>query len=129
MKRNPRNFDISRKQAMHAEPVAFPPVRTENKDGKFHVTVEFVRPRWQRVLGADKTCERTFGLDAYGQEVYNACDGNTSVNDIVQHFAKKHHIDRAEAEQNVTTFLKTLIGKGLIGIPLNDFREQQTEAG
>ena len=120
MKRNPKRLDFNRKQALEAKPVAFPPVRTETKGEKLYVTLEFVRPRWQRVLGADKLCERTFGLDAYGQQVYAACDGNTTVRAIINRFAKKHNIDPAEAERNLTTFLKTLIGKGLVGIPLAD---------
>lgn len=120
MKRNPKQFDFNRKQALDAKPVAFPPVRTETKGEKFYVTLEFVRPRWQRVLGADKLCERSFGLDAYGREVYDACDGKTPVRTLIKRFAKKNHIDPAEAERNLTMFLKTLIGKGLIGIPLAD---------
>jgi hypothetical protein len=127
MKRNPRQTGINRQQALDAAPVAFPPVRTEKKKGKLYVTVEFVRPHWQRFLGADKLCERTFGLDAYGQEVYAACDGKTPVNRIIDRFAKKHHIDPSEAELNVTTFLKTLIGKGLVGIPLTDQKIPITE--
>jgi len=120
MKRNPTHLDFDRKRALEAKPVAFPPVRTETKDGKMYVTLEFVRPRWQRILGADKLCERSFGLDAYGRDVYDACDGKTPVNVIIKRFAKKYHIDPAEAERNLTMFLKTLIGKGLVGIPLTD---------
>jgi len=120
MKRNPKLPDYSRKQALEAKPVAFPPVRKEMKGEKLYVTLEFVRPRWQRVLGADKLCERSFGLDAYGREVYAACDGKTPVKTIIRRFAKKNHIDPAEAERNLTMFMKTLIGKGLIGIPLAD---------
>jgi hypothetical protein len=127
MKRNPKHLDLSQEQAMQVTPIAFPPVRTEEKENKLYVTLEFVRPNWQRFLGADKLCERTFGLDAYGREVYHACDGEHSVRAIIQHFARKHRLDRAEAELNVTTFLKTLIGKGLVGIPLQDSKATQME--
>lgn len=126
MKRNPK-IGLSRNDAMSAAPVAFPPIRTEQKNGKLYVTVEFERPRWQRVIGADRKCERTFGLDLYGQEVYAACNGRTSVKKIVKRFAKVHHVDTAEAELNVTTFLKTLITKGLVGIPMNDPAEHAME--
>jgi hypothetical protein len=122
MKRNPKSTSggLGRSQAMNAAPVAFPPLKTERKEGKLYVTVELERPLWQRVLGGDPACERTFGLDAFGQEVYGACDGNTSVNEIVKRFSKHHQLNQAEAELNVTTFLKTLISKGLIGIPLEE---------
>ena len=44
MKRNPKSLGLNREQALTAAPVAFPPVRTEKKEGKLYVTVEFVRP-------------------------------------------------------------------------------------
>jgi hypothetical protein len=109
---------LSRDSALGAAPVTFPPIRTEQKEGKLYVTVAFARPRWQQWLGGEETCERSFGLDAFGQEIYHACDGQQSVRDIIDSFAAKHHLHPAEAELNVTTFLKTLISKGLIGIPL-----------
>lgn len=111
---------LGREQSMNAKPVAFPPLHTEENGEKLYVTVQLTRPRWQRILGGDPAAERTFGLDAFGREVYTACDGNTSVNEIVRQFSKNHHINQAEAELNVTTFLKTLISKGLIGIPLEE---------
>ncbi len=111
---------LAREQSMNAMPIAFPTLNKEEKGGKLYVTVQLIRPRWQRFLGGDPACERTFGLDAFGQEVYGACDGNTTVTEIVTQFSKNHHINQAEAELNVTTFLKTLIGKGLIGIPLEE---------
>jgi hypothetical protein len=107
---------IERGAALAAVPVRVPPERTEEKDGKLYVTMKFRRPGWQRFLGADRKCERSFGLDAYGQEVYACCDGETRVKDIVGAFAREHHLSKAEAETAVTTFLRTLMSKGLVGM-------------
>ncbi len=106
---------IDRRQAaLDARPHAAPPVRTERRDGKLYVTVKFRRPSWQRWLGADALCERTFGLDAHGQDVYQWCDGTRTVQDVVRRFAGKNRISLPEAELNVTRFLRTLLTKGLI---------------
>lgn len=107
---------LGRDQALAAMPVKAPPVKTERKGEKLYVTVRFERPGWQRLLGADRTCRRTFGLDPYGQEVYEACNGRTAVRAIVERFAAGHHLSAPEAELAVTTFLKTLMSKGLIGM-------------
>ncbi len=109
----------ARNAALGARPVRPPPVRTEEKDGKLYVTVRFDRPRWQRVLGADDSCERTFGLDAYGQRVYHACDGSRTVHDVVRLFADATRVSLPEAEMAVTKFIKTLMSKGLVAMEMD----------
>lgn len=126
MKKQPT---ISRETALSIAPVQRPAVKVESRNGKRYVTVEFERPRWQRFLGSDRLCRRTFGLDAYGQKVYDNCDGRTPVKQIVRRFAEKHKISVAEAEVSVTLFLKTLISKGLVGIPVPARSEKETSNG
>jgi len=111
-----RRLNIDRRAALQACPARAPAVRKEKKDGKLYVTVEFERPSWQRMLGAERLCKRTFGLDAYGREVYAYCNGKRPVEQIVRRFARSHNLSLAEAETAVTTFLKTLTAKGLVGI-------------
>lgn len=109
---------LDRKTAMSGHPVQLPFKRREEKDGKFYVTIEFRRPRWQQVMGADAVCERSFGLDAYGREVYDACDGKTNVSRIVKNFARNHKLSVVEAEVAVSSFLTTLMKRGMIGIEM-----------
>lgn len=100
--------------ALRARPRRVPPARLEEKAGKLYVTVRFQRPAWQRVLGAERIGERTFGLDPYGRRVYESCDGERSVEAIVAHFAVAVRVSLPEAELVVTRFLRTLVSKGLI---------------
>ncbi len=116
-KRKPK---LGRASAMKARPVHLPVIRTEERDGKRYVTVDFMRPRWQQLLGASRKCSKTFGLDVYGQEVYDACDGRSNVKKIAKGFASSHHVSVAEAELSVTTFLKTLVSKGLVGMEVRE---------
>lgn len=113
-----RRANISRSTALAAVPVQVPHARTEEKNGKLYVTVKYRRPGWQRLLGADEECDRTYGLDQYGREVYTGCNGKAAVSTIVKRFAKQHALSRPEAEKAVTTFLKTLMARGLIGMEL-----------
>ena len=103
---------------MSAIPVKANVLKTEHKNGKVYLTVAFARPGWQRLMGAERICERTFGLDAYGKEVYGLCNGKHSVQRCVEMFARNHHLSIPEAELAVTAFFKTLIKKGLIAIAL-----------
>lgn len=111
---------IDRFDAMTSIPVKGPVVKTEKKDKKVYVTIEIERPGWQRVLGADRKCQRTFGLDTYGQEVYELCNGKNTVAKNVKLFAKQHHLSIPEAEVSVTAFLKTLMKKGLVGMAVKE---------
>lgn len=109
----------ARQAALKGRPVQLPPVRREEKNGKLYVTVRFKRPGWQRVLGAEETCKRTFGLDAYGRQVYAGCNGKRTVEEIIGVFAGDNRISRPEAEMAVTRFMKTLISKGLIAVEMD----------
>jgi hypothetical protein len=100
---------------MGARPARRPAVQTRPREGGgLLVTVTLRRPRWQCWLGAPEQFEKTFGLDAIGRWVYEQCDGARSVRKIVQAFATKHGVTLAEAEIAVTTFLKTLMSKGVV---------------
>lgn len=107
---------LDRDAALAARPVRLPELRREEKEGKLYVTVRLERPRWQRWLGAEATCERTFGLDAYGREVLEMCTGDRTVNTLIERFARNHRLSIPEAEASVTTFLQTLMRKGLVGM-------------
>jgi len=103
---------------MNGRPHRLPAVRQEEKNDKLYVTVLFERAKWQRLLGADQTCERTFGLDGYGQRVYASCDGKRTVKQIVERFANQTHVSVPEAEMAVAQFLRTLLSKGLVAMEM-----------
>jgi hypothetical protein len=120
-KQAPKSADSSsaRQSAMQARPHRLPAVRAEEKDGKLHVTVRFVRPRWQRLLGAAERAERTFGLDAYGRRVYASCDGQRTVEQVCTEFSEQTGVSLPEAEMAVTRFLRTLMMKGLVAMEMD----------
>ena len=111
--------EISRESALDARPLRRDAVRsTVEGNGELSVVVEFERAGWLKRLDGKEHVRKTFVLDGLGREVYEACDGKQSVKDIVSRFAQEHHVSVAEAEYSVTTYLKTLMGKGLVGMEL-----------
>ena len=94
-------------------------LREEHEDGSLRVRVRLRRSKWQRWFGAPAEYERQYTLDPFGREVYAACDGETNVEAIAAAFAERHQLNPAEAQRAVTTYLKTLMSKSLIGMKLD----------
>ncbi|MBW2427788.1 MAG: PqqD family protein [Deltaproteobacteria bacterium] len=55
-------------------------------------------------------------LDAMGTAVWDLVDGNRSVRRIVQIFAEVHRLENKEAEVSVTSFIRELGQRGLLGL-------------
>ena len=117
-KKKKREPFMNRSRALSACPLKMPFLKKEEINGKLYVTVEFIRPKWQRMLGGEEKCQRAFGLDLYGQFVYELCDQTHSIESIMAKFADKHKLSIAESETAVTKFIQTLMSKGLIGIDM-----------
>lgn len=115
-----RSRELSRDAAMEGRPVQIPPVKAETRDnGGALITVMLDNPRWVRLIGGKPKVQHSFGLDRFGLQVYEACDGKTSVRRIVKRFAADNQLAPAEAELAVSRFLKTLIAKGLVAMQLS----------
>ena len=55
-------------------------------------------------------------LDAMGTAVWDLVDGHRTVRRIIQIFAKTHRLDKKEAEVSVTSFIRQLGQRGLVGL-------------
>ena len=114
---------LDRDAVLSGRPEQAPAVRREERpNGGVRVTIRMVRRRWFGRFGREGEVERNFGLDVLGREVYESCDGKSDVRAIVRKFAKKHKLSWAEAELAVTTFLKTMMTKGLIVMAIDKDR-------
>jgi len=121
--------ELNREVALSARPVRVPAKKTKVDDkGELHVTMEYTRPGWQQRLGGTEKCERTFVLDKLGREVYEWCDKDRSVKQVVDEFVRKHKVSVAEAEYSVTTYLKTLLKKDLVAMAVDE-KMLRAEAG
>ena len=55
-------------------------------------------------------------LDAMGTFVWDLVDGKRTVRTIIQIFAKTHRLGNKEAEVSVTSFIRQLGRRGLLGL-------------
>ena len=104
--------------------------RDRREDGGLDITVLIRKPRWHRLLGDRRTHEsKRYELDTYGRQVYEACNGRRTVAQIIRAFADENHVSQAEAELAVTTFLRTLAGRGLVVLPKPATQAPDTSGG
>jgi hypothetical protein len=74
--------------------------------------------RWGRLLNRffEGPSHRQVVLDELGTDVWQMCDGETSVEGLIRALARKHKLERREVEISLTTYLQTLARRGFIGI-------------
>ena len=114
---------LSRTEALEYTPVKNRQI-SETRLESGGVIIEYplaVRP-WitfvARRLGANQSHKQTkkLQLDTMGTSVWDLVDGRRSVRTIVRIFAKAHRLENREAEVSVTSFLRQLGQRGLIGM-------------
>ena len=74
--------------------------------------------RWGRMLNRffEGPSHRQVILDELGTDVWQMCDGETSIEALIRALAKKHKLERREVELSLTMYLKTLARRGFIGL-------------
>jgi hypothetical protein len=89
----------------------------ENDDGEVVIMVE--RQETLRVRLLSKIFyipkERKITLDEVGTEVWQMCNGKTSVAQMIDRLGKKYQLNRKEAEVSLLSYLKTLGQKRFVG--------------
>ncbi len=55
-------------------------------------------------------------LDRIGSKVWELCDGEHTVEDIVNFLCEEYKLNRREAEVSLTVYLQNLMKRGLIGL-------------
>jgi hypothetical protein len=91
-----------------------------NERDRVMLQYEHVRPLSLKVLRAlaslptQSRQQKKVELDLIGSMIWQACDGQTRVRDIVEQVRRQFKITYREAEISVTEYVKTLGGRGLI---------------
>lgn len=55
-------------------------------------------------------------LDELGSEVWQLCDGHTTVEEVIRILARRHRLERREMELSLLKYLQTLARRGFIGV-------------
>ena len=110
------------RRMLEARPVHNAAARMVSDDGdSMTIYVKSARP-WYLVPPLSwivpVRAERKTELDNLGSEVWRLCDGDRTVETIVDAFAAKHRLTFHEARIGVTGYLRTLIQRGVLAIEL-----------
>jgi hypothetical protein len=112
-----RLADLSHAQLLAAVPKPNGAVRCEARGDSVLLWVP-LRQRWwlQRSLGwlLPVRREKGISLDRVGSEVWRACDGESTVEQIVASFAARHQLRFHEARAAVTDFLGSLVTRNVL---------------
>jgi len=109
---------LSREQALGAKPIRNTLVQWERgEDGEIQIQIPRRTDRKARFLARlfPAPPVKVIVLDEVGSEIWDMCDGQTSVSELVQAIRKKYKLNRKETEMSVTLYLKQLAQRGLIG--------------
>jgi hypothetical protein len=107
---------ITRQQQLSARPERREDAKLETSgDGGGKVTIP-LRARRGWILRLPEGATKTFELDAMGLFVWDACDGKTSVQQIIRRLGKRYNLSLRESEVSTIAFLHMLAKKGLIGM-------------
>ena len=82
--------------------------------------------RWGKILNRlfEGPPYRQVVLDELGTDVWQMCDGETSVEALIRALAKKHKLERREVEISLTMYLRTLARRGFIGLRVGQIGEK-----
>lgn len=108
---------VNLKQILAAIPTRNTAVREETR-GEALVLFVPIRKRWW-MTGPLSWClplrrEKGVALDAIGQEVWQACDGQHCLETLVEDFADRHRLGFHEARLTVMRFLRMLAQRNLL---------------
>jgi hypothetical protein len=98
-----------RNESLQAEPLP---------DGGIRIVVERRREWWVRALSVVLPIpkRRPIELDEVGRQVWEMCDGEHTLREMVKAFQARHKLSRAEAEWSLRTYLRDLGKRGLVAI-------------
>ncbi len=114
---------LDRKTSLSAKPVLNRLVKTERtEDGNTILLVPRPDTWWVRWVtrSFQLPAYKRVALDELGSFVIEHCDGEHTVRDVVDKFAKKYRLNRREAEVSMNTFLRDLARRSIIGLVIEE---------
>lgn len=115
-KREPR---FTPEQVLLSRPVRNTSLKTEvAEDGSLRIIIERRQIWWVRALSVLLPIpkRRPIELDPLGREVWELCDGEHTLREMIRIFQQRHKLSRAEAEWSLRTYLRDLGKRGLVVI-------------
>jgi hypothetical protein len=110
---------VTRQEQLDARPVRHAAVRWEKTDNEITIFIPLKtsgRVGMLAKLLKMKDGERGIQLDEVGSSVWEMCDGEHDIADLISMLGRDYKLSRREAEVAVREFLKSLAQRNLIGL-------------
>jgi hypothetical protein len=108
---------LTSEQVLRSRPVRNEGLRQERiEGGGLRLYLERRREWWARLLALVFPIPkvRPVELDAVGEEVWELCDGEHTLRQMIDIFRERHKLTRAEAEWSLRTYLRDLGKRSLV---------------
>ena len=110
---------VTRQQALQIYPIRNPGLEwVEDEEGDVHA--KLVRKddlKTRMVAGLMNVPEsRELRLDEVGSFVWSLCDGEHTLNDLVEAMMERHKLGRREVEVSLNEFMRMLAKRGMIAV-------------
>jgi len=115
LRRRPR---VTPEQVLGSRPVRNENLSVEETDGGgLRIAARRREDWWIRLLNVVLPIprERRIELDVVGRQVWELCDGEHTLRDMIEVFQERHKLTRMEAEWSLRNYLKDLGKRHLVG--------------
>ena len=90
------------------------------REGAWRLTVPLRTARWAVwLLRLPPEANKTFEFDDLGHFVWSACNGKTSVKQVIRRLARRYDLGERQAEVSTLKFLRMLASRGLIAVEVD----------
>lgn len=117
-----RKLRLTREEALDARPLRNVGVKSSvGEEGELVLQIERRKDLFGKAMGfllAAPLLKRV-SLDEMGSFVWDLCDGERSVREIASLMGRQYRLNRREAVLSLTTFLRSLGKRGLIGFAVS----------
>ena len=108
---------LTPEQVLQSRPVRNQALKAEHVEGGgLRLTIPRRGEWWAKLLAVVFPIpkERYLELDAVGQEVWELCDGEHTLRQLIAIFQDRHRLTRVEAEWSLRAYLRDLGKRGLV---------------
>ncbi len=129
IRRPPR---LTPEQVLGSRPIGNPDLATEDlEDGGIRILTQRSRSWPIRLLSLVVTIprDRSIELDSVGRQVWELCDGEHTLREMIDLFQKRHKLTRTEAEWSLRNYLKDLGKRGLVGFAVEKRDDERERTG
>ena len=120
------------KRMLRAKPVRNAAATGQRRsDDEVWVVVPRQKPRYLKPVSwlVRSKPTRTVVLDRLGLQIWERCDGQRTVEDIIDEFARMHRLSFHEARVAVTGYVKSLVERGAAAIVMPKEEQRNSAEG